>query len=141
MRSRLSAADRPDVSEPEADQHGSAVVDFVLVMLLLLPLVMGIVQVGLVLHVRNTLTAAASDGARAGAPLGARPADAVVRTRELIRGALADRFAEDVSARNLVQSGVPTVEVDVRAGVPALGLFGPAVPLQVDGHAVKEVAP
>ena len=41
-------------------------------MLILIPLVMGIVQLGLVLHVRNTLTAAASDGARAGAPYGAQ---------------------------------------------------------------------
>ena len=136
MRCRPLADDRPG-----ADEHGSAVVDFVLVMLLLVPLVLGIVQVGLVLHVRNTLTAAASDGARAGAPLNARPTDAVTRTRALIRGALADQYADRVSARNVLHAGVWTVEVAVRADVPALGLFGPAVPLVVDGHAVKEVAP
>ena len=60
---------------------GAAVVDFVLVMMLLVPLVLGIAQVGLVLHVRNTLTAAASEGARASAPLGATPADGVERAR------------------------------------------------------------
>ena len=57
-------------------ERGSAVVDYVLVMVLLVPLVLGIIQLGLVLHVRNTLTAAASDGARAGAPLGATPDEA-----------------------------------------------------------------
>lgn len=131
----------PGVAEPCGAERGSAVVDFVLVMLLLVPLVLGIVQVGLVLHVRNTLTAAASDGARAGAPIDAQPADAVIRTRTLIQGVLADRYAQDVSAHDTVRSGVETVEVVVRAGVPALGLFGLAVPLEVDGHAVKEVAP
>lgn len=114
-------------------------VDFVLVMLLLVPLVLGIVQVGLVLHVRNTLTAAASDGARAGAPIDARPVDAVNRTRELIRGVLADQYADRVSAHDVLRAGVWTVEVNVRADVPALGLFGPTVPLAIDGHAVKEV--
>jgi hypothetical protein len=128
-------------SRPLAGERGSAVVDFVLVMLLLVPLVLGIVQVGLVLHVRNTLTAAASDGARAGAPVGADPGDAATRTRELIRGVLADGYAQDVTARNVVRGGVETVQVDVAASVPALGLFGPAVPLHVDGHAVKEVLP
>ncbi len=68
-------------------ERGSAVVDFVLVMVLLVPLVLGIVQLGLVLHVRNTLTAAASDGARAGAPLGATPEDAEVRARRMITDA------------------------------------------------------
>jgi Flp pilus assembly protein TadG len=135
MRSRPSAVD------PRTTEDGSAVVDFVLVMLLLVPLVLGIVQIGLVLHVRNTLTAAASDGARAGAPLGANPDDAAARTRQIIRDALADRYAQGVSARTAISAGVPMVEVEVAAEVPALGLFGPAVPLLVDGHAVKEVAP
>jgi Flp pilus assembly protein TadG len=130
MRSRLSEAER-----------GSAVVDFVLVMVLLVPIVLGIVQLGLVLHVRNTLTAAASDGARAGAAFDAGPADAVQRTRELVATALADSFARDVSASETVLDGVPTMEVVVAAEVPALGILGPVVSLRVDGHAVKEVVP
>ncbi|MFL6091085.1 MAG: TadE/TadG family type IV pilus assembly protein [Aeromicrobium sp.] len=122
-----------------AEERGSAVVDFVLVMVVLIPLVLGIVQTGLVLHVRNTLTAAASDGARAGAPLGAGPDDAARRARELITTALADGFADDVTARETIVDGISVIEVVVRARVPALGLFGPAVELKVDGHAVKEV--
>jgi Flp pilus assembly protein TadG len=121
--------------------RGSTVVEFVLVMVVLVPLVLGIAQVGLVLHVRNTLTAAASDGARAAAPLGATPADGVQRTQELIRGALADRYADDVTASITSMQGVPATEVVVRAEVPALGLLGPSVDLTATGHAVLEEAP
>jgi Flp pilus assembly protein TadG len=116
-------------------------VDFVLVMVLLVPIVLGIVQTGLVLHVRNTLTAAASDGARAGARLGAGPEDAAERSRELVTAALADSFARDVSARETTLDGIPTIEVVIAAEVPALGLLGPAVDLRVDGHAVQEIVP
>jgi Flp pilus assembly protein TadG len=116
-------------------------VDFVLVMLVLVPFVLGVVQLGLVLHVRNTLTAAASDGARAAAPLGAGPEDGAHRARELIRGGLADRFADDVTATTTTIDGVAALKVTVRARVPALGIGGPAVDLTATGHAVQEVAP
>ena len=46
------------------DERAAAVVDFVLALVVLVPLFLGILQVALVLHVRNTLTAAASEGAR-----------------------------------------------------------------------------
>lgn len=108
-------------------------------MALLTPLVLGIVQLGLVLHVRNTLTAAASDGARAGAPWGAGPADAADRARALVADTLGDRFAERVRARSATVRGVPAIEVVITARVPALGVFGPAVDLRITGHAVREV--
>lgn len=110
-------------------------------MVVLVPLVLGIAQVGLVLHVRNTLTAAASDGARSAATLGATPADGVERAQTLIRGGLADRYADDVTATVTSLGGVPATEVVVRARVPALGILGPSVELTVEGHAVQEVAP
>ena len=77
-----------------ADERGAAVVDFVLVLVVLVPLLLGVLQVGLVLHVRNTLMAAASEGARYAATVD-RPADGRrrARPRSQIRGALADRFA------------------------------------------------
>ncbi|NRQ51574.1 TadE family protein [Aeromicrobium stalagmiti] len=122
-------------------ERGSAVVDFVLIMVLLVPLVLGIAQVALVLHVRNTLASAASEGARSAAPLGATPADGAERTRSMIRRALDDRYADDVSASLTTVGGVPGAVVQVRAKVPALGLFGPSVTLDVSGHAVREVEP
>ena len=120
---------------------GAAVAEFVLVMTLLVPLVLGIAQVGLVLHVRNTATAAASEGARAAAPIEATSADGAARTRDIIRQSLDDRYADDVTAGYAVRGGVETAEVTVRARVPALGLFGPSVGFTVRGHAVRDVEP
>ena len=123
------------------DDCGAAVVDFVLVLLVVVPLFLGIFQVALVLHVRNTLTAAASEGARYAATVD-RPLDAGVgKTREQISGALAARFARDVTARAATVRGAPGVEVHVTAEVPPLGIWGPGVRLEVSGHAIEEVAP
>jgi Flp pilus assembly protein TadG len=129
-RSRRSRAD-----------HGAAVVDFVLVSLVLVPLVLGLVQVALVLHVRNTLTAAATEGARYGAAVDRGPQDGVDRARAQIAEAIADRFAGDVAGSEVTVGGVPAVEIRVHATVPALGLWGPGVDLEVEGHAVREEVP
>lgn len=116
-------------------------VDFVLVLVVLVPLLLGVLQVGLVLHVRNTLTAAASEGARYAATVD-RPVEAgAERTRQQVAGAIAARFASRVTAREVDVQGIPGVRVDVVADVPPLGLWGPAVRLTVSGHAVEEVAP
>ena len=120
------------------DERGAAVVDFVLVMVVVVPLFLGILQVGLVMHVRNTLTAAASEGARYAATIDRGPSDGVRRTREQIADAVAAEFASGVSARQVRLRGAPGVRVDVTADVPPLGLWGPAVRLQVSGHAVEE---
>lgn len=121
--------------------HGAAVVDFVLLMVLVVPLVLGVVQLGLVLHVRNTLTAAASEGARYAATIDRGPEAGVARTRQVIREALASRYAEDVTAASTTVDGFPGIVVRVHAEVPALGLFGPSVVVEVSGHAVDEELP
>ena len=123
------------------DETGAAVVDFVLVSMVLVPLVLGLIQVGLVLHVRNTLAAAATEGARYGANIDRSPADGAARTRQQVAGAIAGRFAGDVTAGRETVGGVPTVVVRVRAVVPPLGLWGPGVDLSVTGHGVEEAAP
>jgi Flp pilus assembly protein TadG len=123
------------------DERGAAPVDFVLVVVVVVPLFLGILQVGLVLHVRNTLTAAASEGARYGARFDREPPDGAARARDAISDAVSGRFARDVSARRTTMQGAPAVAVDVRAEVPALGLFGPAWPVRVSGHAVEEALP
>lgn len=131
-RSRRSAAE---------DEGGAAVVDFVLVSMVLVPLVLGLIQVALVLHVRNTLTAAATEGARYGATVDRGPEHAAARARQRVEEALATRFADGVTAGSVRVDGVDTVVVRVRARVPALGLWGPAVALDVEGHAVEELVP
>jgi Flp pilus assembly protein TadG len=126
---------------PRRDDRGAAVVDFVLVLVVLIPLFLGIVQVALVLHVRNTLAAAASEGARYAATVDRPPDAGAARTREQISGALAARFARRVVSRPASVHGAPGVEVDVTADVPPLGIWGPAVRITVSGHAVEETAP
>ena len=121
--------------------RGSAVVDFVLVVVVVAPLFLGILQVALVLHVRNTLASAAAEGARHAATLDRGPADGVARTRSQVDAAISGRFARDVSARHVVVDGTLVAEVTVRATVPALGLGGPGVSLTVTGHAVEEQPP
>jgi Flp pilus assembly protein TadG len=121
--------------------RGSAVVDFVLVLVVLVPIFLGILQVALVLLVRNTLASAAAEGARYAATLDRGPADGAARTRSQIDGAISGRFAEDVSARPTSVDGAPGVEVTVRAVVPALGLGGPGIAFEVTGRAVEEQPP
>jgi hypothetical protein len=106
--------------------------------MVLVPLVLGIAQVALVMHVRDTLAAAAAEGARYAATVDRGPADGVVRTRTQIDGALAARFADGVTAHEEVVDGLPTVVVRVRAVVPPLGLWGPGVAVEVEGHGVEE---
>lgn len=130
---------RPHRHEHETDDRGAAVVDFVLVMVLLIPIFLGILQVALVLHVRNTIASAASEGARYGATLDRSAADGAARTRDQIAGAVSGRFARQVSGGATTINGAPAVVVRVRAEVPALGIGGPAVQLNVAGHAVQEV--
>jgi len=122
-------------------QRGSAVVDIVLVLLVLVPLVLGIVQVALVMHVRNTLAAAASEGARYAATQGGSAGAGESRTRGQIDEGIAGGFARDIAVRRVVLGSVATIEVVVRARVPALGLGGPGVDLVVEGHAVAEQPP
>lgn len=132
---------RPAPGSPGRDDRGAAVVDFVLVLAVLVPLFLGILQVGLVLLVRNTLTAAASEGARYAATADRGPGDGVARTRRQITGAVSGRFARSVQAREALVDGAPGIVVTVHARVPALGLGGPGVELVVAGHAVEEEPP
>ncbi|RZT27974.1 TadE-like protein [Kribbella sp. VKM Ac-2569] len=119
-------------------ERGSAVVDFVLVSTILVPLFLGILQVGLFLYVRNTVTAAASEGAHYAAVLNRAPADGAARTRELISGVVTDGLIDSVSAEETDINGQPGVEVSVHAHMPPLGLWGPGISFTVEGHAVKE---
>lgn len=108
-------------------------------LVVLLPLVLGILHVALVLHVRNTLTSAATEGARYAATVDRGPEAGAARTRSEIRDALAARFAEDVRATTTTVDGLAVVEVRVIADVPPLGVWGPSTHLEVAGHAVEEL--
>jgi Flp pilus assembly protein TadG len=114
------------------------VVDFVMVSVLVVPLFLGVLQVGLYLYVRNTLTAAASEGAHYAAVLNREAADGEEHTRTLVTGVIQDELVESVTAEAVEVEGQPGVRVSVKARMPALGLWGPGLGIEVEGHAIKE---
>lgn len=118
---------------------GSAVVDFVLTSVLLMFVFLAVLQLGLALHVRNTLISCAAEGARYGAREGASPAQGAARARELISSSLSGRFAEGVSAGvRTTAAGVQVVVVDVTAPIPVVGPLGPSDGFEVHGRAFLE---
>ena len=123
-----------------ADERGAAVVDFVLVLLVLLPLVLGILQLALVLHVRNTLASAAAEGARHAAVAGSSAPAGQAKVQDLIDGALSQEFVRSVSVHRATVGGAPGYEAVVEAEVTVLGLGGTGVLVRVSGHAVAEQA-
>lgn len=110
-------------------------VDFVLVGGLLTLFFLAIIQLTLVLHVRNTLIDAAASGARYGTLADRGAGDAKDRTAQLIGVALNQEFATDVTTAEATYQGVRTLEVTVRAPLPVIGLIGPRAVLEVKGHA------
>lgn len=119
-------------------EKGSAVVDFVLVGSLLTLFFLAIIQLTLVLHVRNTLVDAAASGARYGTLADRGAADAEERTRGLILTALNESFAGQVSSDEVTYQGFRTLQVTVRAPMPVIGLIGPRGMLEVKGHAAVQ---
>jgi Flp pilus assembly protein TadG len=127
-------AGRPRLSS----ERGSAVVEFTLVSSLLTALFLAVLQLGLALHVRNVLTAAAAEGARYAANADRDTADGEARARSLIDAALPSSYAEDVTAGEEVVGGRAVVVVTVRARIPVIGFLGPARTMTVHGHALEE---
>jgi hypothetical protein len=120
-------------------QEGSAVVDFVLVTMLVVPLFLGVLQVGFFLYMRNTMVAAASDGARLAATVDRGPDDGVARTESMISDALSSRVLISVNAETVEINGQPAVEIVVKGRMPAFGPWGPAISeFTVRGHGIEE---
>ena len=103
---------------------------------LLTVIFVAVVQLTLVLHVRNTLIDAASSGARYGTLADRTAADAEQRTGVIISSALSDGYAEEISVGEVDQNGMSLLVVTVRAPLPVIGLIGPAGVLELTGHAV-----
>jgi Flp pilus assembly protein TadG len=121
--------------------RGSAVAGFALASLAVLPLVMAVLQLAVVWHIRNTLTDAASEGARYGAGYQRTTGAAAARARAAADASLDDGLVDRVVAHETRVDGQPGIEVDVTADVPLLGLWGPTITVNVRGHAVREVLP
>ncbi|WP_367650621.1 TadE/TadG family type IV pilus assembly protein [Nocardioides sp. zg-1308] len=119
-------------------EKGAAVVDVVLVLLVLLPLVLGILQLALVLHVRNTLASAAAEGARHAAVAGSSAPAGRAKVQELVDGALSQDFVRSVTVRPALVGGAPGYETVVGADVSLLGIGGTTIHVRVSGHAIAE---
>ncbi len=120
------------------DESGSAPAEFVMVGAILTVLTLSVLQLGLDLHVRNTVLDAASEGARFGSLAGNTAEDGMVRTRDLITTALGASFADRVSAGYDEYRGHRSVIVTVWAPLPVIGLLGANDGLEVTGHAAVE---
>jgi len=119
-------------------QTGSAVADFAMVAGLLSLLFVAVFQLGLALHIRNTLISCASEGARYGARVGATTQDGEARTKRLIQASLPGGYAENVSAESTTVDGIAVVQVRIQAPLPVLGPLGPDRVLTVQARAFSE---
>ena len=97
---------------------------------------LALIQLALVLHVRNTVADAASSAARYGALADRTAQDAQERAAQLIESALGAAYAQDVSASESEVNGMATLTVTVKAPLPLIGLLGPGESLQMSGHAL-----
>jgi Flp pilus assembly protein TadG len=123
------------------EDAGSAVAEFVLVGALLTVLTLSVIQLGLALHVRNTVLDAASEGARFAALADSSLGEGVARARDLISSAIGPGYAGNVTATYGRYLGHPSAIVTVRTPLPLIGLFGIDSTLEVNGHAAVETIP
>lgn len=105
---------------------------------LLTVLTLAVLQLGFALHIRNTITDAAAEGARWAALADNDLADGVTRTRDLITAAIGPAYAADVTASYGSYLGHPSAIVTVRTPLPLIGLVGIDQGLEVAGHAAVE---
>lgn len=119
-------------------ERGSAPAEFVLVGAMLTVVTLSVLQLGLALHIRNTVLDAASEGARFAALADNDLDDGVGRTRDLITAALGAGYARDVTASYGRYLGHPAAIVTVRTPLPLIGLVGIDRGLEVVGHAAVE---
>lgn len=121
-----------------ADEDGSAIAEFVMVTGLLTVLTLSVIQLGLVLLVRNTVLDAAAEGARFASLADNTLADGRARTHDLIATALGAGYAQNITASYAPYLGQDAVAVTVRTPLPLLGLIGLESGLEVTGHASVE---
>jgi Flp pilus assembly protein TadG len=133
---------------------GAAVVEFTLVTMLLVVVFLGILQVGISLHMRNVMVASAAEGAREAANANRDYRDAADIACSLIEKSLSRKvhgtgegqvecYADLVSRpvrdpETGRTSDVELVEVQVRGSLPVL--FSPigSIPFRAAGHAFLE---
>ncbi len=124
---------------PSRTRHdeGSEVVEFTLVSILVVMVVVGVIQLAVTLHVRNTLIACAAEGARLAAAEDRTLADGEERAESLAHASLGGYPAE-ARASVVTIDGALTIVVTMTAPVPVVGLWGVGS-MSVDARALEEV--
>ena len=130
LRARLAAL--------VVDDEGSGPVEFVLVGTLLTVLTLAVLQLGLMIYVRNVVNDAAVEGAYHAALADTTLQDGVERTRTIVSRTVGAGYAADITARSSTALGYETVEVTVAATLPLLGLLGAPRALEVTADAPVE---
>jgi len=126
------------VIDGRSDERGSSTVEFVLVGTLLTVLTLGVLQLALVVYVRNVVHDAAVEGAYFGALADTDAASGADRAAELITTAVGDGIGAQVTAADIDSDRGPEVEVTVVATLPIVGLLGIPSGMEVTGRAPRE---
>ncbi len=124
-----------------ASQEGSSVVEFVLVTVLVLLMFLMVAQLGLVLHARNVLVAAAAEGARYGANADRTDDEGAARAVQVLTGALPGRVTSTATATAVPRpagADPQVVDIALTSDLPVLFLAVGPLSLTVHGHALKE---
>ncbi|MCI4011060.1 TadE/TadG family type IV pilus assembly protein [Brevibacterium sp. ZH18] len=117
---------------------GSAIAEFALIASLLALVLAGALQIGLVIHVRNTVIDSAIAGARQASLADQTAKDGQRLAAELITVSVGARYAESVSVSTTQHGQVEVVEVRVRTPLPVIGLWGPAEVWDLRGRSIAE---
>jgi len=118
--------------------EGSSLAEFAMTVAVLAPLLLTLLQIGAVLHVRNTLRSEAAEGARIAAAADRTPGDGADRAGSLARASFG-ALQPHAEAGSGQVDGVPVVWVRLTARTPVLGWLrrGPGT-VAVTAHALDE---
>jgi Flp pilus assembly protein TadG len=123
-------------------QQGSALLESIFALLLLLMLVLGAIQVAFVLYARNVVAASAHEGARAGVELGRSVEDARMVASEVVRSS-ADGLVEQMEVAVSVQAlgDLTIVRVRVTGRLKSFGVVPIRIPVGSVATSVRREAP
>lgn len=138
-RTTASAGRRSDSGSGRPDS-GSAVAEFVMVSALLALVFAALLQIGLALHVRNTVVDSAIAGARMAAAVDRTEADGARHTAALIAAAVDERYAQDIRVDTAQAGPQELITVTVRVPVPVVGFAGVGQTWELTGRAFAEDA-
>ena len=121
-------------------ERGSAVVESIFAIVILLILVLGTIEVAFALYARNVVAAAAHEGARAAIELGRNPADADAVASSTVRHA-AGGLVENLDVHTAVQrrGTIALVTVKVSGVMKSFGPVPLPIPLSSTASVTREV--